>query len=287
MDRCNDYSVIDCTSCGFRHLSPIPSAETLDVFYKKEYYETRKVDYIEKDLAEEAYWEIAFRERLDFVERRVVGRRILDVGCGSGRFLRYAASRGWDGVGIEPSETAAQVGRAEGLTVLGGRLDDFEQEFSEGFDLVHLKNVLEHVVDPKQVVNHCVAMLRPGGMLYVEVPNDYNLIQRIGVRIVGEGKSWICIPDHINYFDFSTLGRLVRSSGLRVVKRDTTFPMYLFLWFGRNFIRHKEIGARMHGFRMGLESGLERVRLGVLKRGLYRVLSWLGLGRTVVYYCQA
>ena len=102
---------------------------------------------------------------------------------------------------------------------------------------------------------------------------------------MGERKSWICVPDHINYFDFWTLGTLLGSSGLRIVKRDTTFPMYLFLWFGQNFVRHKRIGARVHRLRMRFEVGLERAKLGLLKRGLYSLLSKLGLGRTVIYYC--
>ncbi len=118
----------------------------------------------------------------------------------------------------------------------------------------------------------------------MEVPNDYNLIQKLGVFISRERKSWITVPDHINYFDFSSAIELVEHCGFDVLKTDTTFPMYLFLCLGQNFIKDKAAGKRVHTLRVGLELFMKQSGLDRIRRMAYERLSRLHLGRTVIIY---
>lgn len=286
VDQEADYSIIDCPTCGFKHVNPIPSVDELNGFYKELYYRTRKPNYIQQDQAELEHRQIAFDERLAFFERNTKGRDLLDVGCGAGFFLARAREFGWNCFGLEPSELASRLAAERSLQVFNLTLDEFLERYKMTFDVIHLKNVLEHIPQPAVALRKCRNLLNAGGLLYVQVPNDYNLLQRTGVRMVNERKHWICIPDHVNYFDFQTAANLVERSGFKLLKRDTTFPMYLFLCLGQNFIGYKDVGPRVHLMHVRLELFLKRYKLNFLKRFVYSGLARLNLGRAVILYCR-
>lgn len=278
--------IVECDQCGFRHLIPIPSEEELSHFYERQYFDAHKPTYMKTDVAEDAYQSIAYADRLRGFTRLTAGRKILDVGCGSGQFLAFAARAGWDCYGVEPSHVAAARCVELGLNVKQGSFEACSTKLDSDFDVVHLKNVLEHVRDPVATLRSARCHLKPGGVLYVEVPNDFSFEQEMGVRLLRESRSWISIPDHINYFNFKSLVRLVRNLGFEVRRRDTTFPMYVFLWVGLNFIRDRSAGAKAHRLRVAFELFLEKIGLSKLRRGTYRALALAGAGRTIILYCQ-
>ena len=200
--------------------------------------------------------------------------------------MRFAAERGWKVTGVEPSSTAALVARNSGLVVHHGTLESFRRMDTRLFHVIHLKNVLEHVRDPAKVLAECHRMLHPRGLIYVEVPNDYDLVQRIGVRIARQRNAWVAVPDHVNYFSFRSAAGLLHKMGFRVLARDTTFPMYLFLWLGMDFIADRTVGAQAHAMRIRLETSMERRGLGLARRAVYRLLARLSLGRTAILYAR-
>lgn len=286
LDTQDGFNIIDCQACGFRHLDPIPSTEELDRYYTKQYYQSHKPTVIEEDQQEVEHRNIAFDERLDFFEQNSTGRSILDVGCGAGLFLKRAQERGWNCTGVEPSDHASEVACQMGLNVINGSVETFRQHNMDRYDVVHLKNVLEHVPNPVDILDTCQKLLLPGGLIYIEVPNDYNLFQRLGCTILRERKSWITVPDHINYFNFPSLTKLVSENGFTVLSRDTTFPMYLCLCLGKNFIKDPQQGKKLHQWRVSMELFCKRKGLNFARRCVYRLLARLGLGRTVILYCQ-
>jgi len=286
LDKVDKYNVIECSHCGFKHLDPIPSEDELQEFYNKQYFQTAKPEYLEEDRREIIHRNIFFDQRIDFFSKFAPGTTLLDVGCGDGLFLERAREKGFNVFGIEPSEQASSIGRDSGLEIFHGTLNTFMQNNSRLFDIVHLKNVLEHVDKPIQVLEECASLLNSGGILYVEVPNDYDLFQRLGVWIHNERKSWLCIPDHINYFNFRSAEKLLQKLKFSVLRRDTTFPMYMFLCLGFNFIRYKALGKRLHNLRVKIEMFCFKRGLNTFRRIVYRGLAQLGLGRTVILYAK-
>ena len=110
---------------------------------------------------------------------------MLDVGC-SGRLLpRARGARGWDCVGIEPSEQAAAHARGMGVEVVEQFLDDVRWGELGTFDAIHLKLVLEHLGDPAGVLSAVRACLKPGGIVCVQAMHDYWLAKRGGRRWAG------------------------------------------------------------------------------------------------------
>jgi len=286
LDHVDNYSVVDCRTCGFLHLDPIPGNDKAQAFYDEQYFQHSKPDLLDEDEREVEHRNIFFDERLRFFRAHAPGRRLLDVGCGDGLFLSRASSDGWVTRGIEPSRHAAAIGVSRGLDVVHTTLDRYFERNHDGFDVIHLKNVLEHLPDPARALRTCYDLLVPGGILYIEVPNDYDLSQRFGVWLLRERKSWIVVPDHINYFDFASAERLVRRLRFAVTRRDTTFPMYIFLCLGLNFIKNKDLGKRLHRWRVRFELFCARHHLNRVRQFAYGLLAKVGFGRTAILYCQ-
>jgi len=285
LDKSNGYAIIDCELCKFKHLYPIPTDKNINQFYQNQYYKTHKTQYINVDHQELSYLKIFFDERLDFFEKHSKGKRLLDVGCGAGFFLARARERGWDVFGVEPSKIAANYATENyNLKVFNQTFDFFYKTNHQKFDVIHLKNVLEHVPDPQKILIYCYELLQSNGLIYVEVPNDYNLIQRIGVFIAQEKNHWVCVPDHINYFNFVSVKRLLIKSGFKILQQSTTFPMYISLCIGQNFIKDKLAGKKIHQFRKKFEMLFEKAKLGFVRQFIYRFLSQLSLGRTAIIY---
>lgn len=97
------------------------------------------------------------------------GGRMLDVGCGNGRYLTTMRTLGWDVQGVEFSESGVQACLMSGLRVHHGDLAS--AGFADGsFDLVTARHVIEHIPEPQAFMAELTRILRPGGRLVIETP---------------------------------------------------------------------------------------------------------------------
>lgn len=140
----------------------------------------------------------------------------LDVGCGAGTLLRAALGRGWQAIGTEVSVGAVEAGRADGLDVRLGELRDIALP-EQGFDVVSVVEVLEHVADPAGVISDSARALRPGGGLYVTTPHG----RGISARLLRSGWSAVAPPEHLQLFSVKGLISLLESAGLAVHEVQT------------------------------------------------------------------
>jgi SAM-dependent methyltransferase len=136
----------------------------------------------------------------------------LEIGAGSGGFVRVALSRGWEVDATEISESGLQALGKTGATVFAGDLVAGHYRDAQ-FDLVVLLEVIEHLPAPLDLVRVMGRITRPGGILVLTTPNFNGLSRRyLGIR-------WRVIdPEHLGYFTPSTLLRLLRDVGYRSVR---------------------------------------------------------------------
>ncbi|WP_417789265.1 methyltransferase domain-containing protein [Terasakiella pusilla] len=280
--------VIECEQCGFKHMIPLPSYEQLKTFYEEEFYQAEKEDYLQKSVDEWLWLDFEFGDRLARAEQSLGShseRTVLDIGTGPGGFLQVAKARNWIGLGIEPSDHAASFARQNGLEVHTGFFDAEWAAQMGQFDLVHMSEVLEHVPEPSKLLNLAVSKVKPGGMIVVSVPNDFNPLQEAVIR-QDNAESWWVVPDHhLNYFDFESLENLLRHAGLNIVNRSTNFPMEMFLLMGENYRGASDIGKKCHKRRMTFDISLGQ-RKPEARRALYESLASAGLGRLAIVYAQ-
>ena len=135
----------------------------------------------------------------------------LDVGCSTGFVVEAAVQEGWRATGIDLNPSAIEYGRQRGLDLRSTSLEDecFEPE---SFDAVSLFDVLEHLLDPRGTVDAAIRLLRPGGILFLYVPN-YDSASRF---LLGANAHFIWPTHHLNYYTPSTLSELITRSDLEV-----------------------------------------------------------------------
>jgi SAM-dependent methyltransferase len=153
-----------------------------------------------------------FTEILDLLEPYRGEGRLLDVGCSIGLFLDLARERGWHGTGIEFAPRALAYARdTYDLDVLDVPLDEAGFE-DESFDAVGLLSVLEHTNEPRRMLADVARVLRPGGAVYVVVPN----VESLACRVLHERARTFDGRNHLVYFSPSTLRDCLDRSGFDV-----------------------------------------------------------------------
>ena len=246
--------VIDCETCGYAHLLPLP--EDRSEFVEKHFYDG-EAGWFEKEAAEQLYWNLWHDWKLSFLPKP-----LLDVGCGAGWFVKRSG-----GFGIEPN---AQAFRRAKELIDGSVRKAFLDDIGGGFQSIHMRLVLEHLVDPLAALRKARELLDPGGMLYVEVPNDFSLLQ-----LLTRKKPWWIQETHVNYFNRNSLGRLLESAEFRVERWYANFPMELFILVGQDYVTYPELGKKCHEARMRAEMKHPWL-IG------YKVLAKMGIGRHVI-----
>ena len=210
--------IVRCAACGHMQLARMPGEARL----AESYGQAASDDYVE----EEAGQRVTAGAVLARLERHVPGGagqvssgpapRLLDLGCWVGFLLAEARERGWEVMGVEPSEFASDYARSRlGLDVVTGDL--LAAPLPEGaFDAVVLGDVIEHLPDPGGALDRIAPLLVRGGVLCLMVPDAGSRVARaLGARW------WSVIPTHVQYFTRASLRRLLERHGYRVLEVDT------------------------------------------------------------------
>ena len=145
------------------------------------------------------------------------GNRLLEIGCGAGAELVVYRRLGWQVEGIEPDRRAAARCWARGLPVHAGTLADAPP--AAPFDVVLLSHVLEHVVEPIDLLAGAGARLAAAGKIVVRTPNA----RALGFALYGSCWFPLDAPRHVCLFDPRTIRLLARRAGLQP-RRVATRP---------------------------------------------------------------
>jgi SAM-dependent methyltransferase len=134
---------------------------------------------------------------------------ILDAGCGAGHALLDFRSHGWDVEGIDPWTEVTAIGRKYyRLPIRTGLLEEAEIEPGSK-DVVLVQDVLQFVCDPKAFLAACLKALRPGGLLYLVIPNFGSAASRRD----GWNHGSFSPISYLSYFTKCTIQRLLEETG--------------------------------------------------------------------------
>lgn len=193
-----------CPSCGHMQLCRMPPVTQLDAAYG----EAASGDYLEEEAGQRA----TAAALLERIEAEVGVGSMLDLGCWVGFLLAVARDRGWETLGVEPSEFASAHARDRlGLDVRTASLLDAELE-PGAFDAIVLADVIEHLIDPARALAEIAPALRPGGVLALALPDAGSRLARALGR-----RWWSVIPTHVHYFTRASLTVLLERCGFRVL----------------------------------------------------------------------
>jgi SAM-dependent methyltransferase len=214
-----ETGVVQCDRCLLSFLSPLPSHP--EQYYEREYFEAYESAGLHFP-TESDELPSRFGERLRDAEQYVGRGSLLEVGVGHGAFLSVAKNSGWRTFGIEVSDYAARLARERyGLDIFCGTLED-ARVASASFDFVHMSHVLEHLRDPRGTLKELFRILRPGGLLAVEVPNELDCLQVKCLRAVRLARPYSVRSTHLFFFTPGTLAAVIRGAGFEIRKLRTT-----------------------------------------------------------------
>jgi SAM-dependent methyltransferase len=141
--------------------------------------------------------------------------RILDFGCGEGDFLEAAHVLGFSCFGVDFGAPGGSTGCDTAALRIAPTFEALDEWTTEPFDAATLFQVLEHLADPRGVLEQLAARLRVGGVLVVEVPDCTG----VGVPTNAEEFHAVDPLEHINHFTPETLRNLCRSAGFEPARR--------------------------------------------------------------------
>lgn len=284
LDNKDGYDVIDCRVCKFKHVIPLPGKDEVNNYYRNKFYIAEKAGYFKLHQKDSAWWNMAYARRYRRFEKLLAPRRrrILDIGCGPGFFLKLGRERGWQTLGIEPSARAAAYAKKFGLKIINGFLDKEKTKRLGKFDAIHMSSVMEHLSNPQEALRRCFCLLKPAGIFCAVVANDYNPLQKILREEFGFRPWWVVPPEHINYFSINSLKQKVTECGFEIVHTTVTFPMEIFLLWGENYIENKQIGRACHNRRKDFEFALAKNGREEFLSKLYQGFAKLNIGRDII-----
>ena len=157
-----------CCACGLHFQVPRPLPFRIPSFYPDGY-----VTYVESGSVLSRWLVRGYYAREARVMATLIGDsgHVLDVGCGAGLALEvFGQRRHWTLTGVELDSRSVRSAQRRGLEVLEGSFEEATLE-PASFDLIRMSHYLEHVRDPLLNLERARTLLKPGGILYVEIPS--------------------------------------------------------------------------------------------------------------------
>lgn len=246
------FVIWQCADCALRFTQDVPDEESIGRYYQSQ-------DYIShtntsKGFINQLYQKVR-RYTLEqkaamIIEATATRGNLLDVGAGVGAFANVMKQKGWEVTGIEPDAGAREQARTlYGLDVLPA--ENFYGLPTQHFDAITLWHVLEHVHELHRYMDHLRELLKPGGKLFIAVPN-YQSKDAAHYR-----SHWAAydVPRHLYHFSPQSMETLLRQHHLKLLQKK---PM----WFDSFYIsllsskykygRTGWVGAGINGLRSNL-----------------------------------
>ena len=210
--RCTtpDYGIhgriVQCNKCGHIYTNPVQDGEELLALYAA----VEDNIYVEERIGRR----LTFNKHLDALEK-ITGagnnRKLLDVGAYIGVFVEVARERGWDALGVEPSDWAAEYAQDNHIPVLKGTIDN-PKIVTQKFDVITMWDVIEHLSDPLGELKKAYRLLRPGGIIAVHTMD----VDSWAAKLLGARWPWY-MAMHVQFFSQSSMIKFLEKAGFEAV----------------------------------------------------------------------
>ena len=230
-------------------LRTYPEPKNLDSYYNSEDYISHSDS--ANSLVEKLYQYIKkynLKRKVQLINKYTDSdKTLLDIGAGTGAFLKSAKQNGWETYGIEPSKRARDLALKKGLE-LKERLDLLDQN---SFQVITLWHVLEHLPDLELQIEKITSLLHKEGTLMIAVPN----FKSYDAEYYKEYWAAYDVPRHLSHFSQFSISKLFAKSGMKLVKvKPLIFDSFYVSLLSEKY-KHRK-GNFLRAFLIGLISNV-------------------------------
>lgn len=211
------FTIVQCNSCHFKFTNPVPTQETIGKYYKSENYISHSDT--KEGLVNKAYHFVrnyTMKKKLKLINSLTKGRNILDIGCGTGYFLKTCKEHGWKIYGTEPDEGARKLASENTDKEIDTSV--FSIEETHHFDIITMWHVLEHVHMLNETLIKTNVLLKKDGSLIIAVPNSDSK----DAQIYKQDWAAYDVPRHLYHFDQKSMDGILKKHGFQI---EQTIPM--------------------------------------------------------------
>ncbi|WP_391120342.1 class I SAM-dependent methyltransferase [Psychrobacillus sp. L3] len=215
-----ELQVLECEDCGLVFLSSFE--HVTDAFYEESGMLKGTVDL--KKYRQQSYKDD--QRRANSLRDKLIGKKVLDFGCGAGGFLHLIQDYADIAVGVELDKQINRTINDEGVKCFPN-IENIEGTY----DVITLFHVVEHLVNPKEILNNLKKYLNPNGVIIIEVPNaDDALLTLYNSKEFADFTYWSC---HVYLYNSHTLKKLVEQADYQVklVKQIQRYPLSNHLYW--------------------------------------------------------
>ena len=202
-----------CNSCGFIFVNPRATQDELTRYYGLQARKPRVFSQLDKPYADLLDFQAAFVRKRWNAEG---AQRLLDVGSAEGFFLKRLADECAEPPvleGVEPGSVYANAARElMPDAIIHEQVIEEAQLPAQSYDVVTLRHVLEHLVEPVLVLGILHDLLKPSGVLHIEVPDVTEIPANLSPFIHHE---------HMNSFTPETLRLAIERSGFEILVHES------------------------------------------------------------------
>ena len=212
------WEVAKCKGCGYVYTRIRPSREDLPNYYAADYFKDQRhrKKFFNAD-GSRRIRDVSYSNRIADVEHHVSKRgNLLEIGAAKGGFLASLRERGWETDGVEISaDGVREAWEDHGIELFCGELEDYTTE--KRYDVICMYQTFEHVWNPASTLAKCRELLKPGGILIIEVPNRKAFEMRYSAR---RREMSYDLPRHLSHFTPEFLARESEKRGFQVLETD-------------------------------------------------------------------
>ena len=260
-----EFQLLVNNEFGYLETSPQPSSEKLPKYYKSEDYISHTDT--KRNLFEKVYHVIrgiSLKRKLKLINSfSSQGKKLLDVGCGTGYFLQIAKQNDWTVSGIEPNEKAREIANIK----TNNSVYNIEQllEFpKQSFDVISLWHVLEHLPNLEVQVSTLKSLLKENGRLIIAVPN----YKSYDAQYYKNFWAAFDVPRHFWHFSQESISKLFLKENMKVAE---THPMKFDSYYVSLLSEKYKSGWMniFNAFRIGFTSNIKAKRSGEYSSLIY------------------